>query len=122
MDAGSVVANALATLGVALGYGVWTALLLRATRVRRSLASWSLPALAVYCGWVLLVAGTGLAVHALTGGLLDEPWRKLLAGGAAMLLATATTRPAERLILRLSRGRAAFGVLAREIRAGRRGR
>jgi hypothetical protein len=56
--------------------------------------------------WAVLVTGSAYGTHALADGH-DQPWRKLLASLVAMALGTATIRPLEPPLLRLSKDRVA---------------
>ncbi|MFB4313676.1 hypothetical protein [Actinomadura sp. 21ATH] len=75
-------------------------------RITWHVSTWTPRTLAVYLVWAALMIGSAYGTHALADGI-DQPWRKLLAGLAAVALVTATTRPLEALLVRLSRGRVA---------------
>lgn len=98
------VVGVLSSLGAAVGFALLVALLVRQVRVRWTLATWTRSAAMVALGWVALLLLTALGVYVLAAAV-DEPLRKLLTGGAAMLVATVTTRPMERLVLRHSQGK-----------------
>ncbi|WP_106399587.1 hypothetical protein [Actinocorallia populi] len=106
LDAESPLVNGLSALVAAAGFGALVALLTRQSRVRWTPNAWSPPAMLVFLGWALLGVAAGFGVHAMASGL-DEPWRKVLAGGVAMVLLGVTTRPMERLVLHYSKGRVA---------------
>lgn len=56
--------------------------------------------------WAVLVTGSAYGTHVLAGGN-DQLWRKLLAGLVAMAPGTATIRPLEPPLPRLSKDRVA---------------
>ncbi|GAB2810977.1 hypothetical protein GCM10022221_05520 [Actinocorallia aurea] len=90
----------IAALGALVSF-----LINRWARVRWTKETWTPAASAVYVGWLLLAAALALGTHYLVFDGLAEPGRKLAAGGVAVAYLLVTTRPAEALVLRLSKGK-----------------
>ncbi|MCD0448077.1 hypothetical protein LO762_02525 [Actinocorallia sp. API 0066] len=95
----------LAGLGGIAGMGAMMAALGAWARVRWAKQTWTRSALAAYAGWALVAVVLAFGTHNLVFDGFEAPWRKLAAGGVVVVYFLLTTRPAEALILRLSRGK-----------------
>ncbi|MEO3782201.1 hypothetical protein ABGB12_02650 [Actinocorallia sp. B10E7] len=104
MDSENIAVNLVCSGVAIIGFLTLIWLEFRLSRVRWAVSTSDVPAMAVYTAWALLGVATAIGVHTLADGL-DEPWRKVLAGGVTMVLMAATTRPTERLVLHRAKGR-----------------
>ncbi|ROO83115.1 hypothetical protein EDD29_0607 [Actinocorallia herbida] len=93
-------------LGGIAGMGALIYLLLnRWARVRWTKETWTPRASAVYVGWLFGAVALALGMHYLVVDDLAEPVRKLASGGVAVVYLLLTTRPAEGIVIRLSKGK-----------------
>jgi hypothetical protein len=87
-----------------LALGVLVGSLAGRSKIRWSWKSWSRGASAVFLGWLLANVALAIGAYHLFQNL-DLTLPKALAGLVAIVTLTATTRPMENLVLRLSKGR-----------------
>ncbi|MDX6738819.1 hypothetical protein [Actinocorallia sp. A-T 12471] len=93
-------------IGGLAAMGALVSLLLnRWAKVRWTKETWTPSASITYVVWLLAAAGLALGAHFLVFDGLAEPGRKLAAGAVAVVYLLATTRPAEALIIRLSKAK-----------------
>jgi hypothetical protein len=79
-------------------------ILVSRSKVRWSRQSWTRQAATACLGWILANVALAIGAYYLFDGF-DLPLPKGLAGLVAMITLTATTRPMENAVLRLSKGR-----------------